>query len=148
MIRRAATVAPFLPIVADGELLPFAERRFDLVVSNLILHWANDLPGALAQIQRVLRPDGLFLAAMLGGETLTELRRCLMQAEIDETGGASPRVSPFVDLRDAGALLQRAGFALPVVDGDRITVTYGNALELMTDLRRMGEANEIGRAHV
>src|SRR3546814_14745991 len=93
MIRRAATVAPFLPIVADEELLPFAERRFDLVVSNLILHWATDLPGALAQIQRVLRPDGLFLAAMLGGETLTELRRSLMQAEIDETAGANPRVS-------------------------------------------------------
>src|SRR3546814_6474773 len=106
--------------------ISFAERRFDLVVSNLSLHWANDLPGALAQIQRVLRPDGLFLAAMLGGETLTELRRCLMQAEIDETGGASPRVSPFVDLRDAGALLQRAGFALPVVDGDRLPVTYGH----------------------
>src|SRR3546814_19510315 len=80
---------------------------------------------------------------MLGGEALTELRRCLSQAEIDETGGASPRVSPFVDLRDAGALLQRAGFALPVVDGDRITVTYGDALELITDLRRMGEANAV-----
>jgi malonyl-ACP O-methyltransferase BioC len=129
--------------VADEEFLPFAPSSFDLVVSCLSLHWANDLPGALLQIRHALKPDGLFLCAMLGGDTLNELRRALIEAEVAESGGAGPRVSPFADLRDAGALLQRAGFALPVADADTLTVTYENALDLMRDLRGMGEANAI-----
>jgi SAM-dependent methyltransferase len=133
-------------LVADEEYLPFAPTRFDAVLSCLALHWVNDLPGALIQIRRALKPDGLFLAAMLGGDTLTELRRALIEAEAAEEGGVSPRVSPFADLADAAALLQRAGFALPVVDSDRITVTYPDALALMRELRLMGEANAaIGR---
>jgi len=144
MVRRAA--GPRL--VCDEELLPFAPASFDLILSALSLHWVNDLPGALAQIARCLRPDGLFLGAMLGGETLTELRQALLAAELEEEGGASPRVSPFVELRDAGQLLQRAGLALPVVDSDTITVTYGDALELMGELRGMGESNAaVDRRH-
>jgi len=129
-------------VVADAEALPFA-GGFDLVVSCLDLHWVNDLPGALVQIRRALRPDGLFLAALLGGDTLAELREAWLAAEIEIEGGAGPRVSPFADGRDAGALLQRAGFALPVVDTDRITVTYADAIALMRDLRGMGEANAV-----
>ena len=128
-------------VVADEEALPFATASFDLVLSNLSLHWVNDLPGALVQIRRILRPDGLLLASLLGGRTLEELRLCLLEAESEVAGGASPRVSPFVDTRDAGALLQRAGFALPVADADLLTVTYPDALALMRDLRGMGEAN-------
>ncbi|HYD68385.1 methyltransferase domain-containing protein [Azospirillum sp.] len=137
--RRAGTPA----VAADEEALPFAPASFDLVVSNLSLHWVNDLPGALVQVRRALKPDGFFCAAMLGGETLSELRRCLMEAELAVSGGASPRVSPFADVRDAGSLLQRAGFALPVVDSDTITVTYADALALMRDLRGMGETNAV-----
>jgi len=128
-------------IVADEEFLPFAEASLDLVVSNLALHWVNDLPGCLAQIRRALKPDGLFLASLFGGETLHELGQALGEAEIAAIGGMTPRISPFVDVRDAGALLQRAGFALPVVDSDRLTVSYGDALSLMRDLRHMGETN-------
>lgn len=130
-------------LVADEERLPFKPASFELVVSNLSLHWTNDLPGALIQIRHCLKPDGLFLGALLGGETLKELRSALMQAEIEVEGGASPRLSPLADLRDAGALLQRAGFALPVADVDRITVSYPNALKLMQDLRGMGETNAV-----
>jgi len=130
-------------VVADAEFLPFAEGCFDLVYSNLDLHWVNDLPGCLLQITRSLKPDGLFLAAMLGGNTLTELRDVLMAAELEVAGGASPRVSPFAELRDAGALLQRAGLALPVVDADEITVTYENLFRLLADLRGMGETNTV-----
>lgn len=130
-------------VVADPEALPFA-GGFDLALSCLDLHWVNDLPGALLQVRRAVRPDGLFLAAMLGGDTLVELREAWLAAEIEVEGGASPRVSPFADGRDAGALLQRAGFALPVVDTDRITVTYADALALMLDLRGMGETNAVG----
>lgn len=130
-------------VIGDEELLPFADGSFDLVVSNLALHWTNDLPGALAQLRRALKPDGLLLAAMLGGETLAGLRAALIEAELGETGGVSPRVSPVADLRDAGMLLQRAGFELPVVDGDLITVTYADALALMRDLRGMGETNAV-----
>jgi SAM-dependent methyltransferase len=141
---RPCTTGPArLVTVADEEFLPFADGSFDLIVSCLSLHWTNDLPGALVQARRALKPDGLFLAAILGGETLGELRRALIEAEVAETGGAGPRVSPFADVRDAGALLQRAGFALPVVDADTITVSYENALDLMRDLRGMGEANAI-----
>jgi NADH dehydrogenase [ubiquinone] 1 alpha subcomplex assembly factor 5 len=128
-------------LAADEEFLPFAEGSFDLILSCLDLHWVNDLPGALMQIRRVLKPDGLFLAVMLGLGTLAELRDCLIEAEEELTGGASPRVSPFADARDAAGLLQRAGFALPVADVETITATYADALALMRDLRGMGEAN-------
>lgn len=128
-------------VAADEEWLPFAPSSLDLVLSVLSLHWVNDLPGALIQVAKVLKPDGLFLGAMLGGQTLQELRTALMQAELAEEQGASPRVSPFADLRDIGALLQRAGFALPVVDRDIVTLTYPGALELMAELRAMGESN-------
>jgi len=128
-------------VVADEEFLPFAPHSLDAVISNLSLHWVNDLPGALLQIRHALKPDGLFLAAVLGGETLKELRESLMTAELAVTGGASPRVSPFIDLRDMGALLQRAGYALPVVDSDIITVDYSHPLKLMQDLRGMGASN-------
>jgi SAM-dependent methyltransferase len=139
MARKAGGLA----VAADEETLPFAEGRFDLVISNLSLHWVNDLPGALLQIRRLLKPDGLFLASLLGGETLRELRQVMMEAELAEEGGVSPRVSPFVDVRDAGALLQRAGFSLPVADIDRCDVTYGNPMTLLADLRGMGEANAV-----
>jgi len=145
MARRAARNGrPTL--AADEELLPFAPESFDLVISNLSLHWVNDLPGCLLQVRQCLKPDGLLLAAMLGGETLHELRQSLIEAELAEAGGVSPRVSPFADLRDAGGLLQRAGFALPVIDGDRMTVSYPDILKVMQDLRGMGEGNAV-RAH-
>jgi SAM-dependent methyltransferase len=130
-------------VVADEEFLPFAEGTFDLVLSLLSLHWVNDLPGALLQAHRALKPDGLFLAAMLGGETLYELRACLLQAEGDIAGGVSPRVSPVAELRDVAGLMQRAGFALPVADADTVTVNYKNPLRLLTDLRAMGESNAL-----
>ena len=133
----------FLGAVADLERLPVAEGRLDLVVSLLALQTVNDLPGALIQIGRALAPDGLLLAALLGGETLTELRQSLTIAESEVLGGASPRVAPFVEVRSLGALLQRAGFALPVVDLDRTTVRYGDMLGLMRDLRSFGAANAL-----
>ena len=128
-------------IVSDQEALPLAPASIDLAVSALALHWSDDFPGVLAQIRRALRPDGLFLAALLGGETLTELRQSLAAAEAEITGGASPRVAPFAELRATGALLQRAGFALPVIDQDRRIVRYDSALHLMHDLRAMGATN-------
>jgi NADH dehydrogenase [ubiquinone] 1 alpha subcomplex assembly factor 5 len=128
-------------VVADEEALPFAPCSFDLVLSAMSLHWVNDLPGTLVQIGRILKPDGLFLAAMLGGGTLWELRQALTAAESEIEGGLSPRVSPFADLRDAAGLLQRAGFALPVADSETIDVEYPNALALMRDLGAMGESN-------
>ena len=127
---------------ADGnETLPFAPESLDLVVSALALQFVNDLPGVLAQIRRALKPDGLLLAAMIGGDSLTELRQAFAAAEAECEGGVSPRVAPFADLRDIGALLQRAGFALPVTDVDRVVVRYGNVFALMQDLRRMGATN-------
>jgi NADH dehydrogenase [ubiquinone] 1 alpha subcomplex assembly factor 5 len=140
---RFAGAAPGPHLVAEGDALPFAPRSFDLVLSNLALHWTNDLPGALLQLRHTLKPDGLLLAAMLAGETLHELRAALIEAESEIENGASPRVSPFADPRDLAALLQRAGFALPVVDSDRITATYTDALALMRDLRDMGESNAL-----
>ncbi|MBI3199359.1 MAG: methyltransferase domain-containing protein [Rhodospirillales bacterium] len=128
-------------IVADEEALPFAAASFDLVLSAMSLHWVNDLPGTLIQIGRILRPDGLFLGAMLGGGTLWQLRQALAAAESEIEGGLSPRVSPFADLRDAAGLLQRAGFALPVADSEVIDVEYESALALMRDLGAMGEGN-------
>ncbi len=125
----------------DEERLPFAEASLDLVVSTLALHWTNDLPGALIQIRRALKPDGAFIGAIFGGATLTELRQTLMQADSELSGGAGPRVSPFADVLDAAALLQRAGFALPVADIDRVQVAYAHPMELVRDLRAMGETN-------
>ncbi|EKV32907.1 SAM-dependent methyltransferase, BioC [Caenispirillum salinarum AK4] len=132
-----------LAVTMDEEFLPFAQGSLDAVLSNLSLHWVNDLPGALLQIRHALKPDGLFLAGVLGGETLHELRHCLTQAEVEVEGGLSPRVSPFADGPDLGSLLQRAGFALPVVDSEIITVRYENPLKLLSDLRGMGESNAI-----
>ena len=126
-------------LVLDEEALPFADESLDLAVSLLSLHWTNDLPGALSQIRRALKPDGLFLGALFGGTTLNELRWALTQAEVEVTGGAGPRISPFADAFDGAALLQRAGFALPVSDLDRVTVRYADPFRLIADLRAMGE---------
>jgi len=134
---------PALLVAADEEALPFRDATFDLVVSALALQFVNDLPGALIQIRRTLKPDGLFLAALLGGETLTELRQAFAAAESEIESGVSPRVAPFADLRDLGALLQRAGFALSVTDTDRITVRYDSVFALMHDLRRLGATNAL-----
>jgi len=130
-------------ICADPELIPFRDASFDLVASCLALHWCADLPGALIQLRRALKPDGLLLAAMLGGSTLVELRTALFEAELAEEGGVSPRVSPTTELSDAAALLQRAGYAMPVADSETITVTYPDVLALMHDLRGMGETNAL-----
>ena len=129
--------------VADEDFLPVADGSLDLVISNLSLHWVNDLPGALIQVRRALKPDGLFLGALLGTDTLKELRAVLLEAEAEIAGGAGRRVSPFTDVRDAGGLLSRAGFALPVVDADAIAVTYADMFRLMADLRAMGETNAV-----
>ena len=142
MARRAAgNGRPTL--AADEEFLPVADGSLDLVLSNLSLHWVNDLPGALVQIRRALRPDGLFLATLLGAGTLAELRAALTEAELAVAGGASPRLSPFADLRDGAGLLQRAGFAMPVADLEPVTVTYETAFGLFADLRGMGETNAV-----
>jgi SAM-dependent methyltransferase len=130
-------------VLADEELLPFREASLDLVVAPLTLQHVNDIPGTLAQIRRTLRPDGLFLGALLGGATLTELREAFLLAETELDGGVSPRVAPFADVRDAGALLQRAGFALPVADSDALTVTYATPFDLMRELRGMGATNAL-----
>jgi SAM-dependent methyltransferase len=130
-----------LALVANDEALPFAQATLDLVVSALSLQTVNDLPGTLVQIRRALKPDGLLLAALLGGETLGELRQSFAAAESEIEGGVSPRVAPFADVREIGALLQRAGFALPVTDVDRVTVRYASVFALMRDLRRMGATN-------
>ena len=133
--------APGLRVVADEETLPFADGSLDLVVSGLSLQLVNDLPGALLQIRRALRPDGLLLASILGGATLRELRESWIAAEAEISGGASPRIAPFADVRDMGTLLQRAGFALPVVDSETLTVTYANPLALMREIKAMGASN-------
>jgi NADH dehydrogenase [ubiquinone] 1 alpha subcomplex assembly factor 5 len=128
-------------LLADDETLPFAEGTLDLAVTGLSLQLVNDIPGVLAQIRRALKPDGLMLSAILGGETLKELRDAWLTAEAEVTGGASPRVAPFADVRDLGGLLQRAGFALPVADSDVFHVTYATPLALMQDLHRMAASN-------
>lgn len=130
-------------VVADEELLPFAENSFDLVLSIGALHWVNDLAGSLIQIQRVLKPNGLFLAVVFGGQTLKELRAAFEQAEMQLRGGLSPRISPFIDVQTGGGLLQRASFSLPVVDSEILTVEYTHPLKLMRELRGMGEANSL-----
>ena len=134
-------------LVADEERLPFAFGSLDLVVSTLSLHWTNDVVGALIQIRRALKPDGLFIGSMLGGATLTELRQSMLAAEAELTGGAGPRVSPFADAYDAAGLLQRSGFALPVADVDRVTVRYAHPLKLLADLRAMGETSVLAERH-
>ncbi len=128
-------------VLGDAEHLPLAAGRFDLAVSALALQTANDLPGALVQIRRALKPDGLFLAALVGGRTLHELRGVLTEAEAQVTGGVSPRIAPFADVRDMGGLLQRAGFALPVADSEVLTVRYASLFTLMADLRAMAATN-------
>jgi SAM-dependent methyltransferase len=128
-------------VQADEERLPFADQSVDLIVSMLALHWTNDLVGALIQIRKALKPDGLFLGAILGGATLTELRQSLVQAESEVSDGAGLRISPFADVLDAAGLLQRAGFALPVADTDKVHVRYDHALALIRDVRAMGESN-------
>jgi SAM-dependent methyltransferase len=136
-----------LRVVADEERLPFAEASFDLVISTLALHWTNDVVGALIQIRRALKPDSLFIGAFLGGVTLTELRQSLIAAEAEVLGGAGSRVSPFADAADASGLLQRAGFAQPVADVDRVTVSYAHPLRLLADLRQMGETSVLAERH-
>jgi SAM-dependent methyltransferase len=130
-------------VVGDEEILPFAPESFDLAISLLALHGVNDLPGALIQLRRALKPDGLFLGCLLGGGTLIELRQSFAQAEAELEGGISPRVAPFADVRDLGALLQRAGFALPVADVEPVAVRYADAFGLMRDLRAMGLSNAL-----
>ncbi len=142
-IVEAIGEGPWEGCVADHEALDFHPGSFDLVVSALSLQFVNDLPGALVQIRRALAPDGLFMACLVGGQTLRELRAALAEAEEEITGGASPRVAPFADLRDIGGLLQRAGFALPVTDVDSATARYDNLFCLARDLRAMGAANAL-----
>jgi len=127
----------------ENETLNAAPSTFDLIVSAPMLHLVNDLPGVLVQIRRALKPDGLFVGALFGGETLTELRQSLAAAELETAGGLSPRVAPFGDVRDLGGLLQRAGFALPVADMERTTVRYRDLAGLVRDLRAMGETNAL-----
>lgn len=137
------------PVLADEEALPFAPESLDLVVSNLALHWCNDLPGVFAQIYRALRPDGIFIASLFGEHTLNELRSAFALAEQERDGGVAPHVSPFVGVADIGNLLTRARFALPTVDHEELTVHYSDAFKLMEDLRAMGENNAVAsrRAH-
>ena len=143
MTAKADATTRGVSFAADEEFLPIKPESFDLVMSNLSLHWANDLPGALVQIRQALKPDGFFLAAMLGEGTLQELRTALMAAEMEIEMGISPRVSPYATVQDLGALLQRAGFALPVVDTETITVSYPDMFKLMLELRGMGEAGAV-----
>src|ERR1700761_5245578 len=138
---RFKSIAQIKPEQSGQEILALPPESLDLVVSALAFQFVNDLPGVLAQIRRALRPDGLLLAAMIGGDTLSELRQSFASAEAECEGGVSPRVAPFADLRDVGALLQRAGFALPVTDVDRVVVRCDSAFALMQDLRRMGATN-------
>lgn len=136
---------PVPAVVADEEALPFAPDSFDLIIGCLNLHFVNDLPGALIQARRALRPDGLLLCALPGEETLFELRASLIEAEEQISGGVAPRLSPLTKVKDLGMLMQRAGFALPVVDCDTITVDYPDPLVLCRDLRVWGETNAIHR---
>jgi SAM-dependent methyltransferase len=147
-LRRALTAMGKVASIAaadlgDNESLALEPASFDLAVSALALQFVNDLPGVLVQVRRALKPDGLFLAALAGGDTLTELRQAFASAESEIEGGLSPRVAPFADLRDLGSLLQRAGFALPVIDSERVIVRYDNVFALMADLRRMGATNAL-----
>jgi NADH dehydrogenase [ubiquinone] 1 alpha subcomplex assembly factor 5 len=128
-------------LAPDEEILPFAPESFDLIASNLDLHWVNDVPGILAQIRAALKPEGLFIATLIGEQSLRELRECLLEAELAVTGGISPRLSPTIDLQGASALMQRAGFTLPVTDKETVTLLYPDMFALMRDLRGMGQTN-------
>ncbi|KAF9907782.1 hypothetical protein BX616_000325 [Lobosporangium transversale] len=146
MLSRDEEVEYEVPVerrVVDEENLPFPENSLECVISSLSMHWINDLPGAMIQIQRSLKPDGVFIAGLFGGDTLFELRTSLQLAELDREGGISPRISPMADSRDLGSLLSRAGFTLTTVDVDEVTVNYPSAIELMEDLRAMGESNAV-----
>lgn len=136
-----AELCPKPALVCDEDLLPFKDASFNLIVSGLALHRVNDLPGALVQIRRALKPDGLFMAAALGGRALIELRQALIAAEGEMEGGASPRISPFGDVREYGALLQRVGFALPVADSETLEVIYPSPRALMREVRALGGGN-------
>lgn len=138
-----AEILPDARIVEDAEMLALEPGAHDLIVHGLALHWANDPVGQLVQCRRALKPDGLFLCAMFGGQTLAELRACLAEAESRLIGGLSPRVLPMGEIRELGGLLQRAGFALPVADATKKTVTYATAFHLIADLRAMGEGNAL-----
>ena len=140
-VAELAALCPGPALVCDEELLPFKDAKLALVVSGLALHRVNDLPGALVQIRRALRADGLFMAATLGARSLFELRRALLEAEAETQGGASPHIAPFADVREYGALLQRAGFAIPVADAEMLTVTYAHPRDLMREIRAMGGGN-------
>ena len=140
-VAELAALCPEPAFVCDEDLLPFRDASLNLVVSGLALHRVNDLPGALIQIRRALAPDGLFMAAVLGGRSLIELRQALIEAEAETLGGASPRVAPFADVRDYGALLQRAGFALPVADVETLALDYPSPRELMREIRALGGGN-------
>jgi NADH dehydrogenase [ubiquinone] 1 alpha subcomplex assembly factor 5 len=142
-LDRGDIEARFADVAFEEGRTPFAGQSLDLYASVLTLHAVNDLPGALLQIRRCLKPGGLFVAAMFGGETLRELRECMAQAEIEIDGGLSPRVAPFADVRDAGGLLQRAGFSEPVADVETIAVAYEHPMKLFADLRGMGETNTL-----
>ncbi|MEQ3625565.1 MAG: methyltransferase domain-containing protein [Celeribacter sp.] len=144
---RAASPHPEARHVGDTDVLDLPQQSHDLVLHLMALHWANDPVGQMVQARRALRPDGLFMAALLGGNTLTELRQCLAEAEVAETGGLSPRIAPMAEIRDMGGLLQRAGFALPVADSLPLTVSYRDAFHLMHDLRAMGETNALASRH-
>ncbi len=146
-VAEAAGAGRWRTVLGDEERQPFAPGSFDLVVSCQALHAVDDLPGALVQARRALSPDGLFLCCMFGGDTLTELRQALSAAESEVSGGASPRVAPFSDLRDLGGLLQRAGFALPVSDSEPLAVRYGSPFRLFADLRAMGATNALVLRH-
>lgn len=130
-------------VLTDEETLPFEANTFDLVLSSLSMHWINDLPGVLAQINNVLKPDCAFMGAMFGGDTLFELRTSLQLAEQERRGGISPHVSPLADVRDVGGLLQRAGFKMLTVDVDDIIVDYPDTFALMQDLQAMGESSAV-----
>ena len=148
MATLAETAAPYAKtIVGDEEALPLEEASLDLIVAPLTLHWTNDLPGSLIQMRRALKPDGLLIAALFAGTTLQELRTHLTNAEVETTGGLSPRIAPMADLRDLGGLLQRAGLALPVADREIIPVSYRNPMRLLNDLRAMGESNIMRERH-
>lgn len=130
-------------VIGEAEALPILPGSMDLIISPLALHTVNDVPGTFAQIRRALKPDGLFMAGLLGGDTLTELRTALTQAELETTGGASLRVAPFAQIKDLADLMQRAGFALPVIDSEKVVVTYPSLFHLARDLRAMGEGNAL-----
>lgn len=145
-IKKYIKTASFLggsEVVADEELPPFKENGFDLIVSLINLHWVNDLPGLLIQLRNILKKDGLLLVSLFGAGTLSELREAFLKTEIELSKGSSPRISPFIDVRDGAALLQRAGFAMPVSDSEKIQVLYENPIKLMHDLRAMGETNAL-----